>query len=37
MSELRLETRALSRRFGALVALQEVDFKLAAGARHALI
>jgi branched-chain amino acid transport system ATP-binding protein len=37
MTELRLETRALSRRFGALVALQEVDFKLAAGARHALI
>ena len=37
MSELRLETRALSRRFGALVALQGVDFKLAAGARHALI
>jgi ABC-type branched-subunit amino acid transport system ATPase component len=27
----------LSRRFGALVALQEVDFKLSAGARHALI
>ena len=37
MTELRLETRALSRRFGALVALQEVDFKLTAGARHALI
>ena len=37
MSELRLETRALGRRFGALVALQEVDFKLVAGARHALI
>ena len=37
MTELRLETCALSRRFGALVALQEVDFKLAAGARHALI
>ncbi len=37
MSELRLETRALSRRFGALVALQEVDFRLIAGARHALI
>ena len=37
MTGLRLETRALSRRFGALVALQEVDFKLAAGARHALI
>jgi branched-chain amino acid transport system ATP-binding protein len=37
MSEIRLETRALSRHFGALVALQEVDFKLASGARHALI
>src|SRR5262249_62180529 len=37
MTELRLETRALSRQFGALVALQEVDFNLAAGARHALI
>jgi ABC-type branched-subunit amino acid transport system ATPase component len=37
MTELQLETRALSRRFGALVALQEVDFKLATGARHALI
>jgi branched-chain amino acid transport system ATP-binding protein len=37
MTELRLETRALSRRFGALVALQQVDFKLVAGARHALI
>jgi ABC-type branched-subunit amino acid transport system ATPase component len=37
MTALRLETRALSRRFGALVALQEVDFKLGAGARHALI
>jgi branched-chain amino acid transport system ATP-binding protein len=37
MTELKLETHALSRRFGALVALQEVDFKLAAGARHALI
>jgi branched-chain amino acid transport system ATP-binding protein len=37
MSEIRLETRALSRHFGALVALQEVDFQLASGARHALI
>jgi branched-chain amino acid transport system ATP-binding protein len=37
MTELRLETRGLSQRFGALVALQEVDFNLAAGARHALI
>jgi len=37
MSDVRLETRGLSRRFGALVALQAVDFKLGAGARHALI
>ena len=37
MSELRLETRALSRHFGALVAVNGIDFKLAAGARHALI
>jgi ABC-type branched-subunit amino acid transport system ATPase component len=37
MSEIRLETRTLGRHFGALVAVQEIDFKLAAGARHALI
>jgi branched-chain amino acid transport system ATP-binding protein len=37
MTEIRLETRALSRHFGALTAVQETDFKLAAGARHALI
>jgi branched-chain amino acid transport system ATP-binding protein len=37
VSEVRLETRALSRHFGALVAVQEVDFTLTAGARHALI
>ena len=37
MTELRLETRALSRHFGALMAVQGIDFKLAAGARHALI
>jgi branched-chain amino acid transport system ATP-binding protein len=37
MSDVRLETRALSRHFGALVAVQEINFKLAAGARHALI
>jgi branched-chain amino acid transport system ATP-binding protein len=37
MSEIRLETQTLSRRFGALNAVQSVDFKLAAGARHALI
>ena len=32
-----LETRALSRSFGALVAARQVDFRLEAGARHALI
>ena len=37
MSEIRLETQALSRHFGALVAVNGIDFKLAAGARHALI
>ena len=37
MSETRLETRGLSRHFGALVAVTGIDFKLAAGARHALI
>jgi branched-chain amino acid transport system ATP-binding protein len=37
MSEIRLETQGLSRQFGALVAVQGIDFKLAAGARHALI
>ena len=37
MTEIRLETRALSLRFGALVAVDNVNFKLAAGARHALI
>ena len=37
MTEIRLETRALSRHFGALVAVHDIDFKLAAGARHALI
>jgi len=37
MTDIRLETQALSRRFGALVAVQGIDFKLAAGARHALI
>jgi branched-chain amino acid transport system ATP-binding protein len=37
MTEIRLETQTLSRRFGALAAVQGVDFKLAAGARHALI
>src|ERR1700683_921248 len=37
MSEPRLETQALSRDFGALKAVQNIDFKLEAGARHALI
>jgi branched-chain amino acid transport system ATP-binding protein len=37
MTEIRLETRALSRHFGALKAVQNIDFKLGAGARHALI
>ncbi len=37
MTETRLETRALSRSFGALRAVQDIDFKLDAGARHALI
>jgi len=32
-----LETRALTRNFGALLATREVDFRLDAGARHALI
>jgi branched-chain amino acid transport system ATP-binding protein len=37
MSETRLETQALSRQFGALKAVQGINFKLDAGARHALI
>lgn len=37
MSEPSLETQALSRNFGALRAVQNIDFKLEAGARHALI
>ena len=37
MTEIRLETRALSRHFGALLAVQDIDFRLAAGARQALI
>jgi branched-chain amino acid transport system ATP-binding protein len=32
-----LETRALSRNFGALAAARNIDFRLDAGARHALI
>jgi len=37
MSETRLETQALSRQFGALKAVQQINFKLDTGARHALI
>jgi branched-chain amino acid transport system ATP-binding protein len=37
MIEIRLQTQRLTRRFGALVAVREIDFALAAGARHALI
>jgi branched-chain amino acid transport system ATP-binding protein len=32
-----LETRALSRNFGALAAARDIDFRLEVGARHALI
>ena len=32
-----LETRALCKNFGALLVAQDIDFSLAAGARHALI
>ena len=37
MSAIRLETQALSRHFGALTAVSGIDFRLDAGARHALI
>src|SRR5579864_7354787 len=37
MTEISLETQGLSRHFGALTAVNGIDFKLAAGARHALI
>ena len=37
MSEIKLETRSLSRQFGALKAVQNINFKLETGARHALI
>jgi len=37
MTEIKLETQHLSRNFGALAAVQGIDFKLAAGARQALI
>jgi ABC-type branched-subunit amino acid transport system ATPase component len=37
MSDTLLETRALSKSFGALAAARAIDFKLETGARHALI
>jgi len=37
MTEISLETQGLSRHFGALTAVNGIDFKLEAGARHALI
>ena len=37
MSAPLLETRALCRNFGALAAARDIDFRLDAGARHALI
>jgi branched-chain amino acid transport system ATP-binding protein len=37
MSEIRLQTHALSRNFGALTAVSDLNFELEAGARHALI
>jgi ABC-type branched-subunit amino acid transport system ATPase component len=37
MSEALLETRSLSKSFGALAATRNVTFRLAPGARHALI
>ena len=37
MTEVSLETQGLSRHFGALTAVNGIDFKLRAGARHALI
>jgi ABC-type branched-subunit amino acid transport system ATPase component len=37
MTECLLETHGLSRHFGALRAVRNIDFRLEAGARHALI
>ena len=37
MTEPRLQTQGLSRNFGALKAVQNIDFTLEPGARHALI
>ena len=36
-SEVLLQTRGLCRNFGALAAARDIDFRLEAGARHALI
>lgn len=37
MTEVLLETRALAKNFGALAASSDINFRLEAGARHALI
>ena len=37
MTEILLETKGLTRHFGALRAVQNIDFRLESGARHALI
>jgi branched-chain amino acid transport system ATP-binding protein len=37
MTDVLLETRSLSKSFGALAASRDINFKLEAGARHALI
>ena len=37
MTDVLLETRALSKSFGALAAARDINFRLASGARHALI
>ena len=37
MSDVLLETRSLSKNFGALAASRDINFRLLAGARHALI
>ena len=37
MSAPALETKSLSKKFGALAVSQDIDFKLESGARHALI
>jgi ABC-type branched-subunit amino acid transport system ATPase component len=37
MTDVLLETRSLSKSFGALAAARDINFRLASGARHALI